>query len=551
MPHDLASAKPQFLSDTDTNSLSGLKGAPLLAQTQVLIGKIGDQSGLILDPDLDSFYMMDAVVVKLPALLSDAHQVFATHAAAAGDTAHSMSLITLMNATADLKASAEKSGSYGKAKTLAPKTQAALDALIQASKQLQTSPAPDTYSHVVEAANLFFKLGNSDLETMLERRAAKETHKMWTELGIAIAVLAIALALTTIIASGLSRRLTILSGLMQKLAKGEPVSDIPYQADRHETGIIVQTLIAFRNNLSETEEMRLMQHRLEEDGINTRRAAMLDMANHFETSVLKIIDGLNHSTQNLGATAAELSVQAEQTRSRSQDVAHAMETTSGNVQSVAGATEEMATSSSAIADQAERAAEAAEAAAAKAEETTTCVAEMNSAASRIGATIELINRITSQTNLLALNATIEAARAGEAGRGFSVVATEVKALAQQTAHATEEIRQQVKAVQAATDHAAAAMTAIAGMVIGLRDISGTISQSVGQQTAAVGEISRSTAEVATSTSDISGAVDEVSATAGQTGQQAQDALSEVRQLSEQTQALKATALDFLTTVRAA
>ena len=95
------------------------------------------------------------------------------------------------------------------------------------------------------------------------------------------------------------------------------------------------------------------------------------------------------------------------------------------------------------------------------------------------------------------------------------------------------------------------MSPIAGMVVGLRDISGTISQSVGQQTSAVGEISRATAEVAMKTSDITDAVDEVRTTAGQTGYQAESALKEVRQLATQTEALKATALDFLATVRAA
>ncbi|CAM3319875.1 methyl-accepting chemotaxis protein [Asticcacaulis taihuensis] len=515
------------------------------------IARIADQSNLTLDPNLDSYYLMDAVAVKLPALLVEGQAAFAAPDSGDEDAARLMHRTLFATEMARLKASADKSGQYSRRKSLSPETQAALEALSTAAKQLEQAPDQAAYSQFVGAADTFFGHGRDDLETILARRIAKETRRLMTELGVALGVLVVALCLTIIIATGLSRRLKVLSGMMQRLVKGETVSDIPYQSDLHETGVIVQTLIAFRRNLAETEEMRLTQHRLEEESITARRAAMLDMADHFETSVLGIIEGLGQSTQALGRTAMELSAQAGQTRNRSHDVAQAMETASGNIQSVAGATEEMAASSSAISDQATQASEAAAAAAAKAQETMACVEEMNMAASRIGTTIELITRITAQTNLLALNATIEAARADTAGRGFSVVATEVKALAQQTALATEEIRGQIRAVQEATGHAAEAMSTISGMVVGLSDISGTISQSVGQQTSAVGEISRATAEVAMKTSDITEAVDEVRTTAGQTGYQAEGALREVRQLTTQTEALKATALDFLATVRAA
>ena len=75
---------------------------------------------------------------------------------------------------------------------------------------------------------------------------------------------------------------------------------------------------------------------------------------------------------------------------------------------------------------------------------------LGQAAQEIGKVTEAITEISSRTNLLALNATIEAARAGSAGKGFAVVATEIKALAKQTAAATEDIRTRIAGVQAAT-----------------------------------------------------------------------------------------------------
>ncbi len=80
------------------------------------------------------------------------------------------------------------------------------------------------------------------------------------------------------------------------------------------------------------------------------------------------------------------------------------------------------------------------------------VQSLSHAANKIGEVVKIINEIANQTNLLALNATIEAARAGHAGKGFSVVASEVKSLAGQTAKATEEITKQIKAMQDETNH---------------------------------------------------------------------------------------------------
>ena len=539
-----AGAHAAMADPGEARALDGASGAGLLAAANALFAEVTDKSKLILDPDLDSYYMMDAVTTKLPAVLVAAR---ALH----DDAGSQINQVTFDNAVAAMKDSFDKSGQYGKSGKLRPDTQAALDAVIAQAAVLRAGADAGAYPAFTTGLDALFAPGNRDLAAMQKLRGDRNLAEMWEELTLASAVLLLALGLTFIIASGLSNRLSILSGLMHRLTHGEDAGAIPFQADRHETGVIVKTLSAFRDALSEAEAMRRSQSRVEAEAATAQKQAMLAMADRFESSVLGIVDSLNGSAEDLARTADRLGGHAEQTRMRSRTVAEAMESASANVQSVAGATEEMAASSHSIADQAERAATAAEAAAGRARETTQKVAAMNDAASRIGSSIEMITQITAQTNLLALNATIEAARAGDAGRGFNVVATEVKALASQTARATEEISLQVRGVQAATAEAAEAMTAIAAMVIGLRDISNAISDSVGQQTAAVGEISRSTSEVASSTAGITGAVDEVSATAGRTGEEARAALQAVHHLTGQTRTLKETAVEFLRTVRTA
>ena len=538
----MAQSQSAMVPPADAAALAGQSGDALLTASNALFARITDKSKLILDPDLDSYYMMDAITTKLPGVLLAAHDL---HAAPTSEIAG----VTFDNAVSALKDSLDKSGQYGKSGKLNADTQSALDTIVASAAGLHSDPT--TYDAFIKDVDGLFGPGNRDLAAMQKLRADSNMVRMMEEFALALTVLAATLVLTLAVGKGLSHRLAVLSGLMQGIGKGDTGAAIPFQNDANETGVIARTLLTFRDNLRETERMRADQRRLEQDGGETRRKAMIEMADRFESSMLGIVDKLSGSPEALGRTAEQLNRDAEETRSLTQSVAHSVDAASANVQSVAGATEEMSASSHSIADQAERAATAADAAAAKAQETTERVLAMTRAADSIGSSIAMITQITSQTNLLALNATIEAARAGEAGRGFNVVATEVKALAQQTARATEEISRQVKGVQEASAQAADAMTAIATMVVDLRDISTAISESVTQQSAAVGEISRSTTEVANSTGEINGAVGEVSATANRTGAQARAALDEVRHLGAQTQTLKDTAVQFLTTVRSA
>ncbi|MBW8733965.1 MAG: chemotaxis protein [Asticcacaulis sp.] len=544
-----AKHNPSMAETGYVDALTGTAGVPLMQKAARLIATVTDKSSLILDPDLDSYYMMDAVTTKLPWAVTAARTLYDARALPADSVDRQMAETRFKDAAAGTADSMTKSGQYGASKALAAGTDTALKAFSAASDVFAAAPDDDHYQAMITAGATLFDAGNGDLQTLLKARSAKTTWRMVTEFAIAGGVLFLALVVSLTIASGLSRRLSMLSRLMTRLAGGEPVSEFPYTSDRHETGVIANSLRQFGEALTETADMRARQDSMAEDGVQARRSAMAAMAQRFEASMLGIVEQLDATARTLSETAEALHNDADDTQQKTRLVAQSIDEASGNVQSVAGATEEMSASSKAIADQAAQAAEAAQTAADMANTTRAKVSAMIDASQRIGTSIELISQITSQTNLLALNATIEAARAGEAGRGFNVVATEVKALATQTARATAEISEQVKSVQDATHHASEAMNAIARMVVDLRDISTAISHSVLQQTEAVAEISRSTLQAADSTQRINTTVAEVSDTAARTGESARAAHDEIRRLFEQSQALKTTAVDFLESVR--
>jgi methyl-accepting chemotaxis protein len=179
------------------------------------------------------------------------------------------------------------------------------------------------------------------------------------------------------------------------------------------------------------------------------------------------------------------------------------------VETVAAAAEELLASIREISRQVNRSSQVTRVAVQDAEKTNTIVDTLNSATGRIDEVVKLINDIAGQTNLLALNATIEAARAGDAGKGFAVVASEVKALATQTAKATEEISRQVQAIRGTSTEAVAAIQGIAEVVQRIDTIAAEAARAIEQQGAATREIAQGIAAAAEGTTAVAGAVAKV------------------------------------------
>ncbi|MBV8840180.1 MAG: MCP four helix bundle domain-containing protein [Alphaproteobacteria bacterium] len=350
---------------------------------------------------------------------------------------------------------------------------------------------------------------------------------------------------------GIAHPMRSLVALLQRLAKGEDVA-ITGTERKDEIGETAIAVNGIKDMLAEKAKREAEEKQAEEARAAARRKAdMIKLADAFQAAVGGIVDTVSSASTELEAAAGTLTKTAEVTQSLSGAVAAASEQASANVQSVASATEEMTSSVNEISRQVQESATIASEAVKQAQQTDGRINELSQAAGRIGDVVKLITAIAEQTNLLALNATIEAARAGEAGRGFAVVASEVKALAAQTGKATEEIGTQIAGMQTATQESVGAIKEIGQTIGRISQIASTIAAAVEEQGAATQEIARNVGEAAKGTAQVASNITDVNRGAGETGSASSQVLASAQSLAGESNHLKAEVDKFLATVRAA
>ena len=374
---------------------------------------------------------------------------------------------------------------------------------------------------------------------------------VWIASAVGMSILVIcgiiALALT-------NKILKPLNGLRERmiaLADGELRESIPHRGRTDEVGAMADAVQVFRDNMIETERLRGEQEALRIKTAEDRRTAMVSLADSFESRVGELVRSIAAAATELQATAQSMTNVAEKAVAQTEVVATSSKVTSANTRSVATATDELSRSFLEINQRAEESIHIVRDAVSNAENTTREVQGLADITHRIGKVVGMIADIAEQTNLLALNATIEAARAGDAGRGFAVVATEVKALAAQTAKATEEVSRQIVDIQSAMRGSTNAIAAISQSIGRVDTVATQIASNVQQQTRAASEIAQGVAEASRAAQDITTTIAGLSAAATETEASAAQVLSAAAELSRSGETLSSQVDSFLKEVRAA
>jgi len=352
---------------------------------------------------------------------------------------------------------------------------------------------------------------------------------------------------------------------MTRLARGDAEFTIAGQNRKDEIGSMLKALSLFKraNRQLEVwaherderaaETMRLQEERERERAEADEHKSKLlnEVAWEFERTVGEVVDKVASASAKLGNTATSMAATAKDASEQTTGLAQYIEEANIGATAAAAASDEFALSIGEISRQATSSSELARLANDATEEADVTISALSASAEQVGQIVDLIQTIAQRTNLLALNASIEAARGGEAGRGFAVVASEVKELAMRTSRATEEVAEQIRAMQESTGASVGALRAIAGQVKELESTATAIATAVDQQSIAGQDLARNIDMAARGTDQVAGNIKDVRDLSLSTGAAADQVLTSSNDLEGQAATLSAQVKNFLERVRSA
>ncbi len=358
------------------------------------------------------------------------------------------------------------------------------------------------------------------------------------------------LILAYLLGRSVSTPLLQLSRNLRKMVEGNFTVTIEGTERRDEIGSIARSVEMVRTIRIENAEIAANERAAA--ALEDSRSLMLEtLAENFEKQVSGMTDEVVELSSRLAEMAATASEKVHHVIERARNSAETSEMAHENVSGVVVATEELNHSIDEISRRVNDAAEAVISAVMEVRQTSIISKSLSDASGAVGNVVKLIRAIADQTNLLALNATIEAARAGDAGRGFAVVASEVKALASQTAQATDEITRYVKAIQTETHNVVQATGTVGTMIEKIDEIATSISIATSQQSGATHEIARAVDGAARGTLAINADLKDIAGMSSDCSSSVSQMLAASEEMKHRTQSLLGGMKQFISDMKAA
>ena len=305
----------------------------------------------------------------------------------------------------------------------------------------------------------------------------------------------------------------------------------------------------------ESERVRLAEEQQQRDVAAERRqhidqeAQRKLLAEDFERQISGIVGTVAQTAETLTATASSMATSASTSTQRSRDASEAAQHTSGAASLIATGAAELSQTAQAVRENAEQSQARAILAVKETATANEQIDHLVAAARQISSITDMIAGVARQTNLLAINARIEAARAGEAGRGFSIVANEVKDLAAQTRNATHGIEAQIQQVTTAAARSADSLHRLREVIAGLQDSAGAIFKATDEQSASTRRIAERVSEISSSTHSVAQNIHDAENTAGTTEQLSTDVVKAAEVMDEQAARLSEQVAQFILQLR--